>query len=917
MVAAPGRALANVGETVQGIGIKFNEGKERDDNFEAERMFIQFKEKEERRLDEESRNMPEGGEGFTQSWRTGYDAGAKEVFGQARTRGLNPKALHTLDTKLLTHGEQYTSAANRRELTERDRHHTSIVTSELDSRVAAATENPDRIQERLEEGFTLIDNSRLAPRARAIARRDFAVRAISSAETARATVDPEAAIDRLSQLPRGLEGRIGVSGEPEMADPTSMVEATEQPADITGARRTEAAPGDTPERPAAAPGARPRAQAPAAPIEFKPLPGGREGRAAGAIRGGKPVGIVLHHTAGDSLESAINTNLDKGTGYNVLVDKDGTPYLVAPEDKYTAHMQPMGRNDPFGNRTRNGEFPHLNPDNTLSISAVASNDAAITPEQRQTMTRIAQGWAQQFGIKPENIIGHGDVQHGVRGRAGRERAEGSMALEFREGRIPLSPGEDGTRVAGSEPRYAQANIGTGATRNDASGTALPPGPWKFTDQPAYTLEEMPIKDRQTLIRNIQTGQRNVIRHELQNAILEINNGRMPAADPRTGRTVLDRARTIMTPNQFAGWRLKFEDAVSTREAVAPLTNMSEAEARAHVINLPPRIRARAEKVWDRIAELDNKDPARVVSGGELRGVDSLPRVSAGPDGMPIAHEDQDGDLRAPVAPEVTQVYAELRGNRGLRTGLRDGVLVIQDAANPYLDDKGQYQENGNPQVQEAWRKLFDARLAAQTRRGIREPRILTRAEATDLLGMGPERSYSDADQYEAAAREAFDRARARFGPQMAVRAMKEALQQRANVSTERQNVWRNLATSQFGPERAPTAIEKKQLQNLERFEREDQAIQGWFRTPQMRDDVESSQGRGSRRAPFTASDVPATPPAPVPARAPSREEVQALFKNRGNAEAIRLFERRFGKGAAAETLMVIERERQRTRGAQE
>ncbi len=49
--------------------------------------------------------------------------------------------------------------------------------------------------------------------------------------------------------------------------------------------------------------------------------------------------VVLHHTATDSIEQSLDilTNPDKGVSCHVLIDKDGTRYVLAPPDSITWH----------------------------------------------------------------------------------------------------------------------------------------------------------------------------------------------------------------------------------------------------------------------------------------------------------------------------------------------------------------------------------------------------------------------------------------------------------------------------------------------------------------------------------------------------------------------------------------------------
>lgn len=193
---------------------------------------------------------------------------------------------------------------------------------------------------------------------------------------------------------------------------------------------------------------RPNANSDDSPVQFRQIPGNRTPRGARERRGSVE-GIVLHHTAGTTLESAISQNQLAGTGYNYYVDREGEVYQFAPDNQRMVHIRNMG------DQHRNGRFPNLGLDNTVGISAIARNEADITPAQREAMRKLTMQIARQHNIPRDNIIGHGDIQ------SNRETDEGAMAREFREGRLALGGPEDrATRVADS-----------GAIRSDATAVA--------------------------------------------------------------------------------------------------------------------------------------------------------------------------------------------------------------------------------------------------------------------------------------------------------------------------------------------------------------------------------------------------------------------------------------------------------------
>jgi hypothetical protein len=130
--------------------------------------------------------------------------------------------------------------------------------------------------------------------------------------------------------------------------------------------------------------------------------------------------VVFHHTGSDNVQSALNT-LKKGDpfrgggsfGYHYYIDKDGTVYQGAPLNVRTNHVMPSSSSL----RTAGDGVDNKN---SIGISFVGSGKE--TPEQIASGTKVAAAVMQQYGIKPDSVFGHGELQKN------RESGEGMSAV---------------------------------------------------------------------------------------------------------------------------------------------------------------------------------------------------------------------------------------------------------------------------------------------------------------------------------------------------------------------------------------------------------------------------------------------------------------------------------------------------------
>jgi hypothetical protein len=208
-----------------------------------------------------------------------------------------------------------------------------------------------------------------------------------------------------------------------------------------------------------------------------------------------------------------------------------------------------------------------------------------------------------------------------------------------------------------------------------------------------------------------------------------------------GRTSLEKARGLLTPNQLAQKEIKWREAQMEYSAVSPLPDMSEDEAEEHLRSLIPdadlkgesyasaaRVEERANREWQKIKELRKKDPAASVDGlSEVRSAqDKVARQA-------------EMDASDPAS---------------------GGTLYAENRLTP----------------QQGKAAVIEARKAAQRRLGLKEYEIkpITQAEAKELLDM-PEPSSMEPGEYVEALQRAAVRADEVYGPEYGYEVLKAAI----------------------------------------------------------------------------------------------------------------------------------------------
>lgn len=341
------------------------------------------------------------------------------------------------------------------------------------------------------------------------------------------------------------------------------------------------------------------------------------------------------------------------------------------------------------------------------------------------------------------------------GLIGRRRDESRLYREgMREGPTPAGVPDQGGNLS---------------DENVPEGDRLPKLPEDVTPA-AERYARMSPEARAHLMTRARTALSDRLQTELKNTAAEVaRTGEMPVDEQ--GKTALDRAARILTPNQLAKARRVVDEAKLGYQAVAPLSNMSDEDVFKHFETLAPKpgeqyaaqakAQDRAMKDWGKIKELRGKDPVAAVSGATIKGVGG-PVLSVGSDGQVKVGETEETTLKTKPAQEISDAMRRVQEIKQ-RMGAPGENERFPGASLSY-----------NRQIAET---IVEARLAAQQRLMPEETykhRIISRDEADRLLNM-PKNMDVDSKEFKDGMRKAADRAEMLYGPKYGERAFKEAV----------------------------------------------------------------------------------------------------------------------------------------------
>lgn len=152
-----------VGQGISAVGRGFSamaEANAEIDDFDTKKKLLDFKLKTEMDLENFSREMPPGGDGFSEAWQKRYMDQAHAFFGKDG-QNIPLSQRKKVDFQLFQHDTSLSERAQRAALKEQDRFHVDELESSLGQYKDVVGANPDRHGEMGDEGRKLIELSRI------------------------------------------------------------------------------------------------------------------------------------------------------------------------------------------------------------------------------------------------------------------------------------------------------------------------------------------------------------------------------------------------------------------------------------------------------------------------------------------------------------------------------------------------------------------------------------------------------------------------------------------------------------------------------------------------------------------------------------------------------------------------------------
>lgn len=467
--------------------------------------------------------------------------------------------------------------------------------------------------------------------------------------------------------------------------------------------------------------------------------------------------------------------------------------------------------------------------------------------------------------------------------AGGKPNQGLMGRRRDESRLYMEGAREGATPAGVPDQG-----GNLSDENVPEGDRLPKLPEDVTPA-AERYARMSPEARARLMTRARTALSDRLQTELKNTAAEVaRTGEMPVDEQ--GKTALDRAARILTPNQLAKARRVVDEAKLGYQAVAPLSNMSDEDVFKHFETLAPKpgeqyaaqakAQDRAMKDWGKIKELRDKDPVAAISGATIKGSGG-PALSVDEGGNVIVKPGDDTNLKTRPAKEI-----------------EDAQRKIEEIKQRAAQGGGQNERfpQGPVTLNDAYQTLIDARIAAQQRLLPGQDykhRIISRDEADRLLNM-PKNMDVDSKEYMEGLKKAADRASKIFGPKYGERAFHEAIAYRLKKDEDIRAADRvygkivgTLATKGLTADSIASAkkdLEKAEaLDQLDRWDNEFRGVMGG----------QPANTSTAPRAQFRMPDAPRAYPTPS-----EQETAWALHK----PERQKKFDEQFGEGAYAKAV---------------
>lgn len=213
--------------------------------------------------------------------------------------------------------------------------------------------------------------------------------------------------------------------------------------------------------------------------------------------------------------------------------------------------------------------------------------------------------------------------------------------------------------------------------------------------------------RQTLINKAKIGSRNLALQDVDNGTEEIRRTGQASTDDE-GRNALDRARDVLTKNQFDGAQLKWIEAETEHKTLADMDMLTDAQIQERLADAEPKqgdanfeIKARvfdkATRAASKLFDERESDPAKSVAG--FPAVEQAAQALRENPGDPELIQDlararldaqasvgiSEG-LRSPVTKlEARIIMSPIKGLQGkaLRDKAEDMLTGLEDTYGPY------------------------------------------------------------------------------------------------------------------------------------------------------------------------------------------------------------------------------------------
>lgn len=732
-LAAPGRAMAGLGESVQKFGVAVQAEQESADDWETKRRFVDFDLAQEKAFDEAKRNAGPEAKNFTPQYMTGYHENAKEFF-----KGVPESQRPKYDYMLAHRGGAFEKRAHDYELSERDKYHVNDVDTQTQNLRNATVEKPGSYKENLARGVFLIDGSRLPQDAKMKLRKQFAEGIEEDAIRSRigGGEDPEKVIEDIKRVPR-----VSMETTPTVRPGTIAA--------ITNEDRTFNSKGY---------GARTTGEITV------------NGNTYQFINGGSGRGSIPH---GNYDIGRFTTGKQRSQeGYKFRRDafelsdvKDDSPGTKGQDDRRGLLIHDARGGVTAGCIGIVGDFQKFQADLAIEkkkngghLNLQLGGPGSIEMADSSKVAQAGAPGVPEFEA-PAGILESGNIDLKNRPRVINDDGSTSTIRSIsvnEDGKEVLIPtiSDEGEPLSDAAATALYKKTGQHLGKFDNADNATGYAKRLHDDQEAMIDADddavpyryLTPQRRRTLINVAREAGRESVLDEIGNDIAQIRRTGLPKAGD-DGRTSLDRAKTFLTPRQMQKSKEDWREAELEYQTVSPLPNMSESDALDHIGAMLPD---------DGDSDYATKVKVAKVADARLKQI--------------VNERKKDPALSVNAAPEV-----------------RDAFDIIKRAGQaPNAVDGGTVDARGMISPVKAHEIVIEARIAAQRRLGIDEGAIspITQRQIADLLQIPDPRVLSDNDLIKKL-KEASARAEETYGPKYAKMAFEAATRTIAKNQTTR------------------------------------------------------------------------------------------------------------------------------------